>query len=332
MSKTQAEVAVLGSGSWATALVKMFSSNTERIAWFIREREIIEYIRQYRHNPRYLSTVNLDISKLIMTTDINEAAGMADILVFVIPSAYLKKSLAGLRTDISGKLVCTAIKGIVPEDNFIVGDFFQKRLNILEKNMVVLTGPTHSEEIAMEKLTYLTIASTEKSAAEKVALLLRNHYLKTIISDDIRGTEYAAVIKNIYAMAAGMADGLGYGDNFLAVLLSNAANEMCRFIKAVYKNERDFNSSPYLGDLLVTAYSKFSRNRMFGNMIGRGYSVKYTLMEMEMVAEGYYASDCINKLSSKLKIDIPVADSVYRILYQKADPAEEFRKLIELLK
>ncbi|MBN1387313.1 MAG: NAD(P)H-dependent glycerol-3-phosphate dehydrogenase [Bacteroidales bacterium] len=332
MGKEQAEVAVLGSGSWATALVKMFSSNVENIAWYIREKNIIEHIQKYKHNPKYLSTINLDTNKLILTPDINMAVKLADILVFVIPSAFLKKSLENLRADISGKLICSAIKGIVPEDNYIIGDFFHKRLNIPYKNMVVLTGPTHAEEIAMEKLTFLTIASKHRSAAERVSELLQNHYLRTFISDDITGTEYAAVIKNIYAIAAGMADGLGFGDNFLAVLLSNAATEMHRFVKAVYKNERDFNSSPYLGDLLVTAYSKFSRNRMFGNMIGKGYSVRFTRMEMEMVAEGYYASDCINEINKKLKVEIPIADTVYRILYQKASPSVEFRKLIDKLK
>ena len=332
MVKTQTKVAVMGAGSWATALIKVLSSNTESIVWYIREREIIDHIQKYNHNPRYLSSVNLDCSKLVMTTDINKAASIADILVFVIPSAYLKESLKGLKIDISGKLVCSAIKGIVPEDNLIVGDFFINRLNVPEKKLVIITGPSHSEEIAMEKLTYLTIASPEQKTAEKIARLFETHYLKTIISDDIRGTEYAAVIKNIYAIAAGMADGIGYGDNFLAVLLSNAANEMKRFIKAVYRTERDFNSSPYLGDLLVTAYSKFSRNRMFGNMIGKGYSVKFTLMEMVMVAEGYYTSHCINEINRQLKVEIPIADSVYRILYQKADPVSEFMKMTEILK
>ncbi len=332
MGKEQAEVAVLGSGSWATALVKMFSSNTDNIAWYIREKEIIEHILKFRHNPKYLSTVYLDTDKLILTPDINRAVKLADILVFVIPSAFLKKSLSNLNTDISGKMVCSAIKGIVPEDNYIVGDFFHKNLNIPYRNMVVLTGPTHAEEIAMEKLTYLTIASQDRSQAERVSGLLQNHYLRTFISDDITGTEYAAVIKNIYAIAAGIADGLGYGDNFLAVLLSNAATEMNRFVKAVYKNDRDFNSSPYLGDLLVTAYSKFSRNRMFGNMIGKGYSVRFTRMEMEMVAEGYYASVCINEINKELKVETPIADTVYRILYQKASPSVEFRKLVDKLK
>jgi len=332
MGKTLADVTVMGSGSWATALVKLLSPNAEKIAWYIREKEIIDHIATYSHNPRYLGSVELDSSKLLMTTDINKAAGMSDSLIFVIPSAYLKKSLSGLHTDLSGKLVCSAIKGIVPEDNYIVGDYFHKKMNVPLKNMVILTGPTHSEEIAMEKLTYLTVASPDRSAAEKISQLLKNHYLKTIISDDITGTEYAAVIKNIYAIAAGMADGLGYGDNFLAVLLANSAYEMKRFIKAVYINDRDFNSSPYLGDLLVTAYSKFSRNRMFGNMIGKGYSVKYTMMEMEMVAEGYYSSDCINTINKKLKVDLPIADTVHRVLYQKADPVPEFRKLTEILK
>lgn len=332
MERESAEVAVIGSGSWATALVKMFSPNARKIAWYIRRKEIIDHIQTFKHNPKYLSTVNLDTQKLILTSDINTAVELADILVFVIPSAFLKKSLSGLRTDISTKLVCSAIKGIVPEDNYIVGDFFNKKLKVPYENMVVLTGPSHSEEIAMERLTYLTLASRDRSKAEKLSHLLKNHYLRTVISDDIRGTEYAAVIKNIYAIAAGIADALGFGDNFLAVLLSNAATEMSRFIRAVYKNDRDFNSSPYLGDLMVTAYSKFSRNRMFGHMIGKGYSVRFTLMEMEMVAEGYYASACINEINKKLKVDIPIADTVYRILYKKASPSVEFRKLTEILK
>lgn len=332
MNKKHAEIAVLGSGSWATALVKMISSNAGSIAWYIREKHIIEHIQSYKHNPKYLSTVNLDTGKLILTDDINRAVEMADILVFVIPSPYLKKSLSKLTVDISGKLVCSAIKGIVPEDNYIVGDYFHRKLKVPLNKLVILTGPTHAEEIAMEKLTYLTIASQDRSVAEKVSLLLKNHYLKTVISDDIIGTEYAAVIKNIYAIAVGIADGLGFGDNFQAVLISNAAAEINRFIKAVYKNDRNFYTSPYLGDLLVTAYSRFSRNRMFGNMIGKGYSVRFTRMEMEMVAEGYYASDCINEINSNLKADIPIADSVYRILYRKAEPLIEFRKLTEILK
>ncbi|MEA1887521.1 MAG: glycerol-3-phosphate dehydrogenase, partial [Bacteroidota bacterium] len=225
MVRESAEVAVIGSGSWATALVKMFSSNVGRIAWYIRRKDIIDHIRTFKHNPKYLSTVNLDTQKLILTSNINTAVELADILVFVIPSAFLKKTLSGLRTDISSKLVCSAIKGIVPEDNYIVSDFFNKKLNVPYENMVVLTGPSHSEEIAMERLTYLTLASQDRSKAEILSHLLKNHYLRTVISDDIRGTEYAAVIKNIYAIAAGIADALGFGDNFQAVLLSNAATE-----------------------------------------------------------------------------------------------------------
>ncbi len=332
MDAEKADITVLGSGSWATALVKMLSANSKTISWYIREKDIIDHIRKHKHNPKYLSTVNLDTSKLYLTHDINEAVNKADILLFVIPSAFLKSSLQSLVCDISGKIVCSAIKGIVPQDNYIVGDFFHEKMNIPLNNLVVITGPTHAEEIAMEKLTYLTIASHEKKNAQRLARLLKNYYLKTVISDDITGTEYAAVLKNIYAIAAGIAHGLGFGDNFQAVLISNAATEMKKFIKAVFKNDRDFNSSPYLGDLLVTAYSKFSRNRMFGNMIGKGYSVRFTRLEMEMVAEGYYISDCINEINNNLKVDIPIADAVYRILYRESNPALEFRNLTKILK
>ncbi|HCC72059.1 MAG TPA: glycerol-3-phosphate dehydrogenase [Bacteroidales bacterium] len=332
MGNIKKDVAVLGGGSWATAIVRMLCSNTDKIAWYIREKEIIDHIKSHNHNPRYLSTVNLDPKKLTLTDDINKAVQIADIIIIVIPSPFLKDSLGRLKTDISGKLVCSAVKGIVPEGNYIVGDFLHKKFKVPYNKLVVLTGPTHAEEIAMEKLTYLTIASHEYSSAEKISYLLKNYYLRTIISDDIIGTEYAAVIKNIYAIAAGIADGLGFGDNFQAVLLSNAATEMKRFIKAVYVNDRNFDSSPYLGDLLVTAYSQFSRNRMFGKMLGKGYSVRFTRMEMEMVAEGYYASDCINDINRDLKVEIPIADTVYRILYHNTNPALEFRKLTDKLK
>lgn len=328
----KADVAVLGSGSWATAIVKMLTPNVERIAWYIREKEIIKHIQEHKHNPKYLSTVNLDTQKLQLTGDINEAIGIADILIFVIPSAFLKSEISALNQDISGKTICSAIKGIVPEENSIVGNFFHNAYSVPFEKLVILTGPSHAEEIAMEKLTYLTIASYNEDSAAEVAELIQNHYIKTIISDDIIGTEYAAVIKNIYAIAAGIATGLGFGDNFLAVLLSNALSEMCSFIKAVFKTNRDINSSPYLGDLLVTGYSRFSRNRMFGTMIGKGYSVRFTQMEMDMVAEGYYASDCINEINKTVQANIPIADTVYRILYEQANPSTEFRKLTEILK
>lgn len=332
MAAAKTEVSVIGSGSWATALVKMLSGNASGITWYIHEQEIIDHILVHKNNPRYLSMVNHNLDNINLTNDINHAFDSSETIVLVIPSAFLKDSLEGLRVDISGKTVCSAIKGIVPEFNQIVGDFLHKNYSLPYDNLVVLTGPTHAEEIAMEKLTYLTIASKDSSKAVRISGLLENYYLRTVISNDITGTEYAAVIKNIYAIAAGIAQGLGYGDNFQAVLIANAVTEMRNFIRAIYSNDRDINSSAYLGDLLVTAYSKFSRNRTFGNMIGRGYSVHFTRMEMEMVAEGYYASDCINEINQSLRVNIPVADTVYRILYEKANPSGEFNELIKILK
>lgn len=332
MKKQQADVTVIGSGSWATAIVKLLSKNSDSIGWYIFEREIIEHIKLHHHNPRYLSAVDLLPEKLILTNNINEAVSLSDIIIFVIPSAFLKEQLKRLTTDISGKTVCTAIKGIIPDDNKIVGEFLHSTYLVPYNNLVILTGPTHAEEIAMEKLSYLTVASLEEERATRVAGLLNNYYLKTIISDDIFGTEYAAVLKNIYAIAAGISHGIGYGDNFLAVLLSNCATEMKRFIEAVDIKDRDIKNSAYLGDLLVTGYSQFSRNRMFGNMIGKGASVKSARAEMTMIAEGYYASNCIHILNDTLKVELPIAETVYRILYEKANPVAEIKKMTEILR
>ncbi|MCD4769435.1 MAG: NAD(P)H-dependent glycerol-3-phosphate dehydrogenase [Bacteroidales bacterium] len=328
----EANVTVIGSGSWATGIVKLLCRNSDKIAWYIREPEIIDHIQKHNHNPKYLSSVDFNTDKLILTNDINHAASMSDILIFVVPSAFLKSNMESFTEDISDKIVCSAIKGIVPEENSIVSEFFHNNYSVSYDNLVILTGPTHAEEVAMEKLTYLTVASKIESRAEIVAEMLNNRYLKTVISDDIFGIEYAAVLKNIYAIATGISHGLGYGDNFLAVLLSNSVTEMNRVIKAVYKNQRRINDSAYLGDLLVTAYSQYSRNRMFGNMIGKGTSVRYALMEMIMVAEGYYSSDCINEINKQLKVKMPIAEGVYNILYKNTSPAGEIKKISQILK
>jgi glycerol-3-phosphate dehydrogenase (NAD(P)+) len=250
----------------------------------------------------------------------------------VTPAAFLKETLAPLKAGFGGKTICSAIKGFIPEDNCIVGEFLKINYDVPYSDIVIITGPSHAEEVAMEKLTYLTIASQDKSRATSVASMLRSHYLRTIISDDIFGTEYAAVMKNIYAIAAGISVGLGYGDNFLAVLLSNAAVELKAFIDAIHPIDRDIKSSAYLGDLLVTAYSQFSRNRAFGTMIGKGYSVNNALMEMTMVAEGYYASKGIHRLRGEMNLKIPIAETMFRILYENASPAREMQKLTKILK
>jgi glycerol-3-phosphate dehydrogenase (NAD(P)+) len=330
--KHEADVAVIGSGSWATAIVKLLSTGSDRICWFIQFDEILRHIKKHHHNPRYLSAVDFKPEKLLLTGDINKAVRCAPVIILVTPAAFLKETLRPLTVSLKDKIVCSAIKGFVPEDNCIVGEFLHSNYKIPFNRIVIITGPSHAEEVAMEKLTYLTIASQDLEYAKRVAALLKNHYLRTIISDDIFGTEYAAVMKNIYAIAAGICIGLGYGDNFLAVLLSNAAMELKTFIDSIHPIDRDIKSSAYLGDLLVTGYSQFSRNRAFGAMIGKGYSVNNALMEMTMIAEGYYASKGIHKLRSEMNLRIPIAETVYRILYENGAPAKEIHNLTKILK
>ena len=323
--------AVIGGGSWATAIAKMLCENQEKIAWYMRSTYALECIKHQKHNPNYLSSVQFDNDKLILTNDINEAVAFADYVIFAIPSAFLKGELEKLTEDLSNKIIFSAIKGIVPETSLIVGEHFHTQYDIPYDNIGVLTGPCHAEEVAMERLSYLTIACSDKDKAKYVADNLSSYYIKAKTTDDIIGTEYAAVLKNIYSIAAGIAHGLGYGDNFQAVLMSNAIREMKKFIRKVHKMKRNINNSAYLGDLLVTGYSVFSRNRMFGNMIGKGYTVKSAQMEMSMVAEGYYAAKSAYKLNQEHKADTPIIDAVYRILYEGKEAKEEFKKLTEKL-
>ena len=332
MAKPKCDITVIGSGSWATAIVKLLTPNVKKLGWYIHEPEIINHITTYGNNPRYLSSVELDSDKLVMTSDINKAVSLSELIVFVVPSAYVKLQLQNLTVDISAKTICSAIKGIIPGDNKIVGEYLHSLYNVPYENLIILTGPTHAEEIALEKLSYLTVAGLNNETTTRVASFFNNYYLRTVISDDIFGTEYAAVLKNIYSIAAGICHGLGYGDNFQAVLMSNCAIEMKRFIDTVFTNDRDIKNSAYLGDLLVTGYSLFSRNRLFGNMIGQGTRVKAALLEMTMVAEGYYAAECIHLINEKIGVDIPIAETVYRILYKNGNPTEEIDKLTYLLR
>ncbi len=326
------KIAVIGGGSWPTALVKMLSSNLNSLTWWMRNKESIEYIRQFRHNPSYLSSVDLDPEKLDLTSDITRAVKESDIIILAVPSAFVKQSLAALdKKAFDGKLVFSAIKGIVPENNLIIADFLKEDFGVEHNRFGVITGPCHAEEVALERLSYLTIASPDTANAQQLASLLSTRYIKTSVSDDIYGTEYSAVLKNVYAIASGICHGLGYGDNFQAVLISNGIQEISRFVDKVHPITRDIKSSAYLGDLLVTGYSQFSRNRMFGTMVGKGYSVKYAQMEMNMVAEGYYGTRCINEMNKLYHVDTPIADAVYRILYEKISPAIEIKLLTDKL-
>ncbi|CAM1357795.1 NAD(P)H-dependent glycerol-3-phosphate dehydrogenase [Tenacibaculum xiamenense] len=329
--KDNKKIAVIGGGSWATAIVKMLSENLDTIGWYMRSAYAIEHIKRNKHNPNYLSSAELHPEQLDLSDDINNIVGNYDVLIFAIPSAFLKSELDKLAVSLEKKIVFSAIKGIIPETGLIVGEHFHDIHQIPYENIGVITGPCHAEEVAMERLSYLTIACQDEQKAKDLSKFIAGRYIKTKISDDIIGTEYAAMLKNIYAIAAGIAHGLGYGDNFQSVLMSNAIREMKRFIKKVHKMKRNINNSAYLGDLLVTGYSVFSRNRMFGNMIGKGYTVKSAMFEMSMVAEGYYAANSAYKIKKENGAKTPIIDAVYNVLYDKKEAKDEFKKLTNRL-
>ena len=325
------KVAVIGGGSWATAIVKMLCENMNEVGWYMRSQYIIEHIKQNKHKPNYLSSAYFDPNKLFFSENINEIINYADYLIFAVPSAFVQSELEKINVSLKDKVIFSAIKGIVPESGMIVGEHFHEKMKVPFESIGVITGPCHAEEVAMERLSYLTIACQDQAKAETLANMLAGRYIKTKISDDIIGTEYAAMLKNIFAIAAGIAHGLGYGDNFQAVLMSNSIREMKRFIKKLHKMKRNINNSAYLGDLLVTGYSVFSRNRMFGNMIGKGYTVKSAMFEMSMVAEGYYATKSAYLINQNNKAETPIIDTIYRILYENKDPKKEFNKLTDII-
>jgi len=325
-------VSVIGSGSWATAIVKILHENLEQVGWYIREQDIINHIKKHHHNPHFLSSVLFDTSRLKVSNDLNDVVKNSDILIFVVPSAYLKTWLEPLKESFANKYVVSAIKGIVPHDNTTIAEFFYNSYSVPFDRLGIVSGPSHAEEVALERLSFLTFSFKEKSKAKEVADLFERHYIKTVIGTDIYGTEYSTVLKNIFAIAAGIAHGLGYGDNFLAVLISNAQFEIQRFLDKTYPSKRKINTSAYLGDLLVTCYSQFSRNRTFGTMIGKGYSVKSAMLEMNMVAEGYNATACIKEINEKYHVKMPITDAVYNILYENISPAIEIKLLVQKLK
>jgi glycerol-3-phosphate dehydrogenase (NAD(P)+) len=325
-------IAIIGSGSWATALAKLLLNNTTKINWFIRKQEDIDLFKEYKNNPKYLSSVDFDITKISFFDSITDCIQNSDYIILAIPSAFLHTSFLKLTSNnLKDKFIFSAIKGIVPEHNLIVGEYLNTVYNVSLQNIGVITGPCHAEEVAMEKLSYLTIASQNTNSATTFSNLLNCRYLKSSVSDDIYGTEYSAVLKNVIAVAGGICHGLGYGDNFLAVLISNAIQEIKRFVDEVHPISRDINASAYLGDLLVTAYSQFSRNRMFGTMLGKGYGVKRAQLEMNMVAEGYYAVKCVYEINKNHKIHMPITNAVYNIIYKDHDARKEITELSNLL-
>ncbi|MGB4773682.1 MAG: NAD(P)H-dependent glycerol-3-phosphate dehydrogenase [Daejeonella sp.] len=334
MPQNPKKIAIIGGGSWATAIVKILCDNVieKEVYWWMRSMHAVAHIQKYKHNPNYLSSVEIKVQAENIGSDLKSIIANCDMILLNVPAAFLKDALTGITAaDLKGKKIISAIKGIVPDENLIIGEFMNQKYGIPITDILVISGPCHAEEVALEKLSYLTIASQDNKMANWFASMLNTRYIKTNISDDIYGTEYAAVLKNIYAVASGICHGVGYGDNFQSVLISNAIREISRFVNAVHPIDRDIKESAYLGDLLVTAYSQFSRNRTFGNMIGKGYTVKSAQLEMNMIAEGYYAVNCLHQINKTYKVNMPICRAVYAVLYEKHSPDIEMKLLSEQL-
>ena len=330
-SRFRYRVAVIGGGSWATAIIKILTETLEHIHWWVREEEIVDGITKYGHNPLYLSSVYINPEDVIISTNLKKVVTRADYVIIVSPSAFLHKTLAPLKkSKLNRKKIINAVKGIVPETMQLITDYLVSEFNVPMSNLALISGPSHAEEIARERFTYLTAASENKDLADTVAKFFTNRYVKTVTSTDIMGAEMAIVLKNIYAIGAGIYSGLGYGDNFIAAYTANCLKEMQKFITELYPdNERQISDSVYLGDLLVTSYSSFSRNRLFGNMIGHGLSVRIAQLEMNMVAEGYNASRCIHEINKLYDVYIPIAEAVYGILYEGHHAQSEMKRISE---
>ena len=342
------KIGVIGNGSWATALVKILTDNGLGLSWWIRNASSIEHIKKRRHNPHYLSSAYFDVSLLDMQNSVQAVVDCCDLLVMAVPSAYIRQVLSDIDPgSLKNKRILSAIKGLVPEEDVLLNEYLKNKFNLPLDHYFALLGPCHAEEVAAEKLSYLTFSGTDASTTAQIAELFRTPYINCIVNDDILGVQYAAVLKNIYALGAGIAHGLEYGDNFLSVYIANSADEMAGFLRKVgaqhmvvgehhtnpltLKKDINYAASVYLGDLLVTCYSLYSRNRTFGNMIGKGYTVQAAQLEMNMVAEGFYASRCIYNINKTVAAEIPIAEMIYKILWEKMHPAEGFAQVEDVM-
>ena len=323
------KIAIIGGGSWATAIAKIVIGRTNHIGWYMRRDDSIENFRRMGHNPNYLTSVRFNVDNIFFSSDINKIVEAYDTLVFVIPSPYLKNHLKKLKTRLRDKFIITAIKGLVADDNLACSEFFHNVYDVPISNLACIGGPSHAEEVALERLSYLTVGCSDQEKAQAFADVIASDYIKTKTSSDLLGIEYSSVLKNVYAIAAGICSGLKYGDNFQAVLMANAVQEMSRFLSAIYPIERNVYDSVYLGDLLVTGYSNFSRNRTFGTMIGKGYSVKSAQIEMEMIAEGFFGTKCMKEKNRRMHVNMPILDAVYNILYERISPQIEIKLLTD---
>ena len=340
---------IIGSGSWATALAKILTDNRHHINWLLRTNAMTESISKNKQNPNYLNSVVFDTSLLNLDTNVSKVVAVSDHIIIATPSAYVVDTLEGLsKKDFEGKKIISAVKGIIPQDNILLNDYLEKEFNVDLRDYFTIMGPCHAEEVAAEKLSYLTFSGADEETAVEIATYFKNDYLNTVVNDDIYGVQFAAILKNIYALGAGIAHGLEYGDNFLSVLIANSADEMAGFLRNVgihnievgkhegedpvtHKRKANYAASVYLGDLLVTCYSLYSRNRTFGKMIGKGYTVKSAQLELNMVAEGYNASKSIYIINRNVKAEMPIAETVYKILWEQLSPDEGFRQIEETL-
>ena len=323
---------IIGSGSWGTAIIKIISENINTINWYVRKNKNVEFIKKNQHNKNYLSSVNLNTKKLKISSNINEVCENSDILIFAVPSKYIESELKKIEIDFSKKTIVSAIKGIVPQSNLLFSEHLEKYYQISSSNIAVISGPCHAEEVGMEKLSYLTMASSNVKRFKNISYAFKCKYININMSEDKIGVEYSSMLKNIYALAIGISNGLGYGDNFQSVLMSNSIREMKYLISKRDKKDREINNSVYLGDLLVTGYSAFSRNRMFGNMVGKGYSVRAAQSEMKMIAEGYIATKKAFQLNNKKnRAKTPILNAVYEILYEKKSSRKIFKQLSDII-
>lgn len=347
--KNYMQLAIIGSGSWATALAKICTDNQHTLNWCVRSEEIVQHIQHRHHNPNYLSSVYFDTKLLNLHTSVADTIAQSDCIVIAVPSAYLIDTLGQLpKHAFNGKKVVSAVKGILPENNLLLNEYLKQEYELPLVDYFTIMGPCHAEEVAAEKLSYLTFSGIDTSTTETIAGYFTTEYLNTIVNPDVIGVQYAAVLKNIYALGAGIAHGLEYGDNFLSVLIANCADEMAGFLKKVgiqhievgvhdgedpitHRKTPNYAASVYMGDLLVTCYSLYSRNRTFGNMIGKGYSVTATRLEMNMVAEGYNASKCIYLVNKEIEAEMPIAATIYRILWENVKPRAGFKQIEKTL-
>jgi len=328
---------IIGNGSWATALAKMLTDNGNRVHWWMRNERSVTHLQKKHHNPQYLTSVNFDPALILPSTDLQQVVAACEVVLICVPSAYIKEVLQQLPEDsLRGKLVISAIKGILPEQYILLNDYLHTHYKLPANQYVAITGPCHAEEVAQERLSYLTFSGLESTTTERLAQNFRTDYIRTTVNQDLWGAQYAAVLKNIYAVGAGMAHGLGYGDNFLSVYITNCYREMYGFLQTQYQQSNsvaeapDFHTSAYLGDLLVTAYSPHSRNRSFGTLLGKGYSVMAATTEMSMVAEGYFAARGMNQVAEAMGISMPIMKQIHNALWEQCQPDEAF-SAIELL-